>query len=255
MENQHNHQHPNESPKQYQAVLHTEPQAIEAGSPTKLLFDFKESDRKVSLDVSHEMKVHLMVVNEELNWFRHVHPTEQADGSYAISETFPYGGKYFLFADFKPKGAASMVDKKEIIVKGDSSANKADQSVKLISEVDGYRVTLENGSDLKTNRTEFLALSVTDKGRPLSESDIQPYLGATAHIAMISKEGTEFLHIHPMSAKRFPIYAETHIQKPGIYRVWVEFQTDDKVHTADFTVNVTEGEQKAADEGHHGHHH
>lgn len=234
--------------------LHTEPRAIEAGTPTKLTFVFQENDKNVPLDISHEMKVHLMVVDENLTWFRHIHPEEQADGSYTIAETFPNGGKYILFSDFKPQGGASVVDKKEITVNG-SADNKANFSNKFVSETDGYTVTLENGSDLKTNRSQALEISVVKDGKKLVESDIEQYLGATAHIAMISKEDKDFLHIHPVSDKRFPIYAETHIKKAGIYRIWVEFQTNGRVHTADFTVNVAEGEKSANDNGHHDHHH
>lgn len=76
---------------------------------------------------------------------------------------------------------------------------------------------------------------------------MQPYLGATAHIVMINKADKDFLHIHPMSDKRFPIYAETYIEKAGLYRMWVQFKIDEKVHTADFTVVVSEGtKQKQA---------
>lgn len=243
-----------ENSAKVEVTLTTEPQSIEAGTPAQLAFAFKENGSTIPLDISHEMKVHLMAVDENLSWFHHIHPKEQADGSYIVSETFPAGGKYFLFTDFKPQGATQVVDKKEMIVKGSPGNHNANFSTKFISAVDGYTVTLENGNDLKTNRTQSLEISVVKDGKKLAESDIEQYLGATAHIAMISKEDKDFLHIHPVSGKRFLIYAETHIKKAGIYRIWVEFQTNGKVHTADFTVNVAEGEQSASDHEHHDHH-
>lgn len=244
----------NENRNDVEVKLHTEPN-IEAGKPIMLTVEFLKDNENVNLEFSHEMKVHLMVVNEELNWFRHIHPEEQADGSYTISETFPNAGKYFLFSDFKPQDAAGIVDKKEIIVKGNSDNNKADFSTKFVSVMEGYTVTLENGNDLQTNRPQPLEISVEKEGKKLTESDIRPYLGATAHIAMINKEDKDFLHIHPMSGKPFPIYAEAHIKKPGVYRIWVEFQTNGKVHTADFTVNVSEGEKNDNSKNHHDHQH
>lgn len=223
-------------------TLATSPKTIEAGMPAKLTFAFKENSQHVPLSISHEMKFHLMVVNENLTWFRHIHPKEQADSSFVITELFPNGGKYYLFTDYKPQGGASTVDKKEVIVKGNHDGIKADFSPSFVSDVDDYQITLANGADLKTNRTQTLAISVQKDGKKLSERDIEPYLGATAHIAMISEEHKDFLHIHPISDKRFPIYAQTHIKKPGVYRIWVEFQTKGKVHTADFTVNVFDGD-------------
>jgi hypothetical protein len=235
-------------------TLTTSPQTIEAGTPAKLIFAFKENGQNVPLSISHEMKLHLMVVNESLTWYRHIHPKEQADSSFVIAETFPKGGKYFLFADYKPEAGASTVDKKEITVKGDPGSTNADHAPKFVSVVDEYQVKLENGDDLKTNRTESLEISVQKDGKKLIENDIEPYLGATAHIAMISKEDKSFLHIHPVSDKRFPIYAQAHIEKAGVYRIWVEFQTKGKVHTADFTVNVGEGEPSNV-KGDHNHTH
>ncbi|HEX5653857.1 MAG TPA: hypothetical protein VFX58_12335, partial [Chitinophagaceae bacterium] len=45
----------------------------------------------------------------------------------------------------------------------------------------------------------------------------------------------------------------TTFKNPGIYRGWIQFQADGKVHTVDFTMNVVKGEaadiQKAS-EGH-----
>lgn len=234
--------------------LLTDPQTIKAGTAAKLIFAFQENNKNIPLDISHEMKVHLMVVDENLSWFRHIHPKEQADGSYSIMETFPDSGKYLLFSDFKPHGAAPVVDKKEIIVSGSGGNDKMDFSTKFVSLVDGYTVTLENGDDLKTNRSQPLEISIVKDGKKLTENDIEPYLAATAHIAMISKEEKEFLHIHPVSDKRFPIYAETHIKKAGIYRIWVEFQTNGKIHTADFTVHTKAGETTKNGNGHHDHH-
>ncbi|MDN3724198.1 heavy metal-binding domain-containing protein [Aequorivita sp. SDUM287046] len=242
-----------ENENRVEVELITEPQSIEAGTSTKLTFAFKENDRNVPLDISHERKVHLMIVDENLTWFRHIHPLEQADSTYVVSETFPYGGKYILFADHKPQGVGPTVDKKVITVKGNPNSVKVDLTPNFVSVIDGYTVTLENGDDLKTIRTQALEISVERNKKRLAEKDIEPYLGATAHIAMIGKEDIDFLHIHPTTDKRFPIYAETHIENPGIYRIWVEFQTYGKVHTADFTVNVLQGNEEYQEGGHNHH--
>jgi hypothetical protein len=195
------------------------------------------------------MKLHLIVVNEELTWFHHIHPEEQADGSYTVSERFPAGGKYFLFTDYKPQEATPALDKKEIEVKGNPGNDKDNNSNKFVSTMDDYIVSLENGTDFKTNRTQSVDISVEKDGKKLSENDIGQYLGAAAHIVMIGKAKKDFLHIHPISEERFPIYAETHIEKSGTYRMWIQFQTNGKVHTADFTVDVAEGEKTAARKG------
>jgi hypothetical protein len=125
----------------------------------------------------------------------------------------------------------------------------------LVSTVDGFTVTLLNGEDFKTNRNQGLQFSVEKDGKKLEEKDMQNYLGATAHIVMISKTDKDFLHIHPVSKENFPIYAETLIKKAGLYRMWVQFKINNVVHTADFTITVSEGEKSAEDHSHHAHKH
>ena len=86
----------NKEKSQFEVKMAADPQNVEAGKPTNLTIVVTEHDKNVPLEVVHEMKMHLLVVNEELTWFDHIHPEEQADGSYKVSETFPAAGKYLL---------------------------------------------------------------------------------------------------------------------------------------------------------------
>ena len=50
----------------------------------------------------------------------------------------------------------------------------------------------------------------------------------------------EYLHVHPDVAEgRFDLH--TTFEKAGLYRGWVQFNADGKIHTIDFTMNVTQG--------------
>ncbi|OYD42682.1 hypothetical protein [Sphingobacterium cellulitidis] len=255
--NTHHHEHHghSDSKGKFEVKITSEPSVIEAGNPTNLSISITESGKNVPLEMVHEMKMHLLIVNEELTWFDHIHPEEQADGSYKVSETFPLAGKYLLFSDYKPNGAEGEVNKQTIEVKGTAAAQTTELKTKLVSPVDGFTVTLLNGEDFKTKRNQRLQFSVEKDGKHLEEKDMQNYLGVTAHIVMISKADKDFLHIHPVSKENFPIYAETHIEKAGLYRMWVQFKLNDVVHTADFTVTVVEGEKSANDHSSHHHHH
>lgn len=239
--------------RSFDVKLSSTPEAIEAGKPTSLSISVIEDGKNVKLDAVHEMKMHLLVMNEELTWFDHVHPQEQTDGTYKVSETFPGGGKYLLFTDYKPIGASGNVKMQELDVKGTPLNTPKITTEKLVSKVDNYTVTLTNGNDLKTDRGQLLKFTVEKNGKKLEEKDIEQYLGASAHIVMVGKETKDFLHIHPMSDKNFPIYAEAQVKNAGLYRMWVQFKIDGIIHTADFTVNVSEGDKPASD-SHHNHH-
>lgn len=240
---------------EFEVKISSVPEFIEACKPAIFSFSITKNGENAQLDIAHEMKIHLLLVNEELTWFDHIHPAGQPDGTYTVTETFPGGGKFLLFTDYKPTGASQRFYKQEIEVKGAPLPNKEEVVTKFVSTVDGYIVTLWNGHDIKINKSQALQFSVEKGGKELQENEIQNYLGAKAHIVVISKSDKNFLHIHSVYNSRFPIYAETHINKIGIYRMWVQFQIDEKVHTADFTVNVAEGEKTETGHGHPTHDH
>ncbi len=231
------------------------PEIPEAGKEANLQFRIKKGNHLVSVETRHEKKVHLLIVNEDLSWFDHVHPTEQADGTYVVNETLPYNGKHLLYLDFKPEDSAGEVQRLEVNIPGGVDAGIKLADSKLVSEVDGYKVTLLNGNDFKANRSQPLTISVEKEGKIVNEDDIQNYLGAPAHIVMIGKKNKNFLHIHSIWDNRFSLYAETFIKEPDTYRIWVQFQTSNVVHTADFTVKVTEAETGNSHGGHHNHAH
>lgn len=59
-------------------------------------------------------------------------------------------------------------------------------------------VTLEYDIPLHPNKEIQLSMLVTEEqtGKPVK--DLQPYLGALAHTVIISQDGSEFLHTHPI---------------------------------------------------------
>lgn len=245
------HQH-TEKPE---VTITSESQMIEAGKSAFFVISVTENGENLPLEVVHTMKMHLLVVNEELTWFDHIHPEDQGDGTYRISETFPSAGKYLFFIDYKPIDHAAKVEMKSVEVKGQHITQAAELNTKLVCNIDGYTVTFLNGDDLKTKTGQVLQFSVEKDEILYEEKDMQPYLGANAHIVMISKADKDFLHIHPMSDNRFPIYAETYIEKAGLYRMWVQFKIDGKVHTADFTVLASEGQPASGGHNDHSNHH
>ncbi len=233
----------------YEMKFMAEPEMIEALKPIRLVFTPKnldDSTEMVHLEIMHEKPLHLIAVSEDLSWFHHIHPEQRADDSYAVVETFPNAGKYFLYADYKPAGSPGLVNKIEINVKGVQTATPPAEETKWVSVTDGYVVILMNAKDLKTGDTH-LGFSISKDGKPLTSAALENYLGAIAHVVMISKADKSFLHIHPGTNDKFLIDGEAGISKPGIYRIWVQFQTQGKIHTADFTVNIAQGKVMTGD--------
>jgi hypothetical protein len=245
------------SGKKYTVKLKTEPATLEAGKPGVLYFRPVEENRPeapVPLDVVHEKKMHLIIVSRDLSYFEHVHPQYTADGSYEIKvlpggenysqgkgnhETqFPEGGEYILFQDYKPSGAGGQVSRILLDVKGPAGKAEVSREEKLTWRQGAYEARLSLPSVLKAGESAILSISLTKDSKPVT--NLENYLGALGHMVVISEDTKEYLHVHPEESKeRGPRIAfHSHIEKPGTYRVFLQFRHQEELHTADFTIKA-----------------
>jgi hypothetical protein len=256
----------------YKMQYASNPGQLTAGQAATLSFTPKVAGKEaeaVALDLQHEKKIHLIVVSEDLSYFEHIHPDYQPDGSYGIkvlakgqnytngpgkSETrFDHCGNYVLFADYKPTGGGHQVEKVPFKVGGTAKPAVNFTAEKLSGTSDNYTVTLHptNGK-LVTGASLHITGTVSKDGKEIDANTLENYLGAKAHMVVISLNEKEYLHVHPDVADgKFDLH--TTFKKPGVYRGWIQFQAEGKVHTIDFTVNITKGtaqEVQGASKGH-----
>ena len=199
-------------------------------------------NEQVPLDVEHTKKIHLIVLNDDLSWFDHIHPEFNADGSYRVKEKFSTPGKYTLFADYKPSGCNHVVDNLNVTVEGSAPAAKKYGSDKLTGNAgDSFSVSLTpEGGKFLTNMAMHINGVVMLNGKEVEVTTLEDYLGAKAHMVGVSLEDKKYLHLHPgVEGGKFDLH--TTFDKAGIYRDWIQFQSKGKVYTSDFVMNVAEG--------------
>ena len=221
------------------------PTAPKANEEVTLIMTPKLKDKpneQVPLDVEHTKKIHLIAVSEDLSWFDHIHPEIGADGAYTVKEKFPTAGKYTLFADYKPSGANHTVDNLNVNVLGTVPPAKSYGADKLTGAAgDGFSVTLTpDAGKFATNMATHINGEVLLNGKAVDVNTLEDYLGAKAHMVVVSLADKKYLHVHPsVEGGKFDLH--TTFDKPGIYRGWIQFQSKGKVYTSDFVMNVAEG--------------
>ncbi len=253
-----------------------EPAEIKAGGPTTLFFTIKDKQGAIvkDLETVHEKLVHLLIVSKDLAEFYHIHPEQQADGSFKVMHTFPNGGDYRLYADFTPQASSQIVEQVNVKVSGTARAAiplVPDQT--LEKTVDDLRVVMKPEGDIKAGNELMLNFQVFDakSGKPVT--DLQNYLGALAHFVIISEDMKDFVHAHPMSkgekmdgmkmdeskphshdktegdAKKVSeseVSAHTAFPRAGLYKLWAQFQRNGKVISVPFIVNVPQNDKTIA---------
>lgn len=192
----------------------------------------KDSVAPLVLEEVHTKDIHLVVVSEDLSFFRHEHPQKQAKG-YSVSLTFPFGGKFFLYSDIKPLAGSPVVVKKTVLVAGEQKEALRYGREVLSANVEDVQVQLEvnNGNAIKVH--------IQRNGTFIPASSLGDFLGAKAHVVMIPLDTKEYLHVHPM-VHNDQLMLHFSSRSKGITRAWLQFLLDETLYTFDFVLLIKE---------------
>lgn len=262
----------------YHTEFKTEPAEAKAGEAVVLVFTVRDANGKVARDlqVVHEKLMHLLVVSTDLSEFYHLHTEQAADGSFRVAHIFPHAGNYQLYADYTPPGANQIVDQFSLQISGQAGpAIALTEDESGMKAVDGLRITMQLNQPLRAGEEVMLDFVLADEQTNQPITDLQPYLGALAHFVIISEEGVEFLHAHPMEktetltvhgvnheamphtpseamtihSSHLPqtsasqVSAHTRFPHAGLYKVWAQFQRAGQIITVPFVVRVADSEK------------
>ncbi|MCW3097388.1 MAG: putative lipoprotein [Chthonomonadaceae bacterium] len=242
-------------PQPYTLEVHSDPATPEANKPTQLTIFVQSRDTKqpvTEFDTVHEKQIHFMVVSEDMRYFAHEHPVAGSGGKFTLNYTFPLGGEYHLFADVAPKGAGSQILMQPLQVNGPVPAprNGPRFTPSLTDTVAGVTVALATvPTKFPVGRSLNITFTLKDAKSGASITDLEPYLGAMAHLMLIHEDGTTFVHSHPdesdpTNGHQGALTFLARFPKPGFYRGWLQFQRGGTVETATFTWEVR-GEKRS----------
>lgn len=189
-------------------------------------------------DAIHDRELHFIVVRRELTGFWHVHPRREADGTWVIRLDLPDAGAHRVFTDIAPRALGRTITLGADLAIAGHYAPQPVPAVARVAEVDGYEVTV--GGDLRAEG-DLLTFTVRKDGAPVT--DLQPYLAAFGHLVILRAGDLAYIHVHPngepgdgITPAGPEITFHTAVPGPGTYRLFLDFQHDDVVRTAAFTV-------------------
>ncbi|MBV9267850.1 MAG: hypothetical protein JO061_16905 [Acidobacteriaceae bacterium] len=185
-------------------------------------------------EIVHEKLMHLFLVSENLEFFAHVHPEPRADGSFQLTTELPLSGMYRMLADYYPSGSLPQLSVDTLYVKGPSHPAHLTPSLEPCKSANlTASIRMEPGQPLAGLETRLLFTLDPAVG-------LEPYLGVWGHMLAASEDLIDLLHIHPFIANGGPdMQFNVIFPRPGLYRVWTQFQRQGQVNTTVFTVPVS----------------
>jgi hypothetical protein len=187
--------------------------------------------------VMHTEKMHLLIIDQGLSDYHHEHPTPlDAPGVYAFLFTPKMPGPYRIFADVVPVESSVQEYVVADLLAATAGEVVKERQARLLNEVGGLRFAMSfdgDVGDITAGRPIAGTLTVsTADGKPFNQ--LQPVMGAFAHLVAFSEDRKTVLHIHPEGpdlkdatqrggpALKFKLYAP----QSGFYRLFAQFQID-----------------------------
>ena len=186
------------------------------------------------MDIGHEKRMHLIVVSRDMAHYRHVHPEPQPDGSWAVPLRLPEAGVYRAYADFSRAGRSHTLAT-DLFVDGALRARSL-PAPSATAGGEGYTATVTARRD-GAGEVD-LAYRVATADGPVD--DIEPYLGAAAHVVALREGDLAFTHAHAEPRAGDPAGVRVAVAPPsaGRYRVFIQFRHDGAVRTVAHTIEV-----------------
>ncbi len=213
---------------------------LKTGKENILTILIKDSQGKpVTLDklqVVHTKKVHFLVADETLSDYQHLHPDagKQA-GTYVASFTPKNSDTYKLWADVTPVGGKQQFVAVTLKGKKPCSSPCVKKAVASYGKAGGLNATLSFEKPLKAGEADMGMVKITDQtGSPVT--DLQPVMGAFAHIVGLYEDFATVAHVHPMGKEpasndeRGGPDLQFHLEpkKEGFLKLYVQVKRDGK---------------------------
>lgn len=173
------------------------------------------------LAITHTEPLHLMVVDESLEDYHHIHPEPMGPGGDWGFEFTPHkAGRYRLFAEFVPARTQQKVTATaELFVEPGEDTTSENKSpvpaARLTTQPANLSRKVENSLTLKFN--EALTL--------------EPVMGALGHMVAFDESLSGYAHLHPKYTgsekdEEPQLAFAFNTDKPGRYRLWAQVKVE-----------------------------
>ena len=186
------------------ARLTTEPEHVKAGNLATVRFSLtdKEGNPLQGLTLMHARYLHVVIVGQDFSVFAHIHPRDferltpevLKGGRFFVRFAFPKAGRYIVGLNFavngRPFARHFIVD-----VSGEPKMTTPERDLSTEEKTDDLQVSFATiPARLVANGKTVLRYVFKKNGGPVT--DLEPWLEAPMHLAIVSGDLKYFMHVH-----------------------------------------------------------
>lgn len=198
------------------------------------------------LEIAHTKKLHLLIIDESLTDYQHIHPVPGAKpGEWTFNFAPKFARTYRVWSDTKRNGA----DQEYVFADLPAGSQKApapDAKPVASAELNGLKFSLSFDGPVKAGEGVMGSVAVVDAktGKPFTQ--LQPIMGAFGHVVAFSRDWGSIEHVHPLgdeptkdTDRSGPVIGfHMEPQNAGVLKIFVQILGSGKETIVPFTVNV-----------------
>ena len=247
-------------------------EVISAGDKVRLEFSLKDKAGRPlpNLAISHDRILHVMIISSDFSVFSHIHPEDfgpiseqmKKDARFGVEYAFPKAGRYLVALDYAA-GERAYSKRLFIPVTGTDALGSIEKNIDRTKKYGAYSVSLKTDADpVVPGKPVKLTYEIMHDNKPVT--DIESYLSAAMHIAIVHADLDNFVHahgdtpgmnehaghaghgahpmghIHGVAQKNYGPLIEAQAVFPikGLYQIFGEFMHRGKVIVTRFMIEV-----------------
>jgi hypothetical protein len=178
------------------------------------------------LAITHSERIHLLLIDESLDSYHHVHPEAIGDSGLYQFEFIPRTTRYRYFAEFVPQRTRQLA-----VADGFFDFELPGDAAPLPTAPIEFRLEGDR-KQFRVNRDHRLTLKLVheESGQKLP---LEKTMDAYAHLVGFEKTLSGFAHMHPLTVD--PAITDEaemefifHPTRRGTFRIWVQIRADGK---------------------------
>lgn len=234
----------NSQPANTQGKL-TVPKKITPNKPVTVNLQIPDSVAKANNNSDAKAKqMHMVVVSNDLRFFDLVQASYKSSKNIEVKPKFPAPGDYTVFSDYNPFGEKEQVSVEKVSIPGEVPFPTELESFGKTKTLSDTKVDLSlSEPNIKAGKKVTLKFDLKQARNKKPIKDLKPHLGKKANLVVIKSSSslTDSDYIDTETINKSPnnqVHFTTKFPQPGTYKLWLQFNRNGKVKTADFWITV-----------------